>query len=126
MATLYDKTGREILRGDILKVYHFTSALRRKRHYMYKQVLEQVTLGRPDNRGTFLKLDHLAMDGEYYHEFCDGRALLGYEIVQSIKCDHEDRPRNLEAVKAAEQASEELHADWGQGSASLPSDSKGQ
>ena len=34
-----DKNGREIREGDVLKVFHFTGA-RRKRYYMYKLVAE--------------------------------------------------------------------------------------
>lgn len=37
-ATCYDKHGIPIERGDIVKVFHFIGA-RRKRHYMFKQCL---------------------------------------------------------------------------------------
>ena len=36
--TYYDKHGREIKAGDVLKVYHFTAALRRQ-IFMYKLVM---------------------------------------------------------------------------------------
>ena len=32
MSAAYDKTGREIMQGDILKVFHFVGR-RNKRHY---------------------------------------------------------------------------------------------
>lgn len=34
---IYDKKGREIQFLDLIQIYHFTGA-RRKKHYMYKQV----------------------------------------------------------------------------------------
>lgn len=90
---LYDKTGREIMAGDILKVFHFVGA-RRKRHYMYKQALKIEQLGKAD----FMKIGHLNLydrdDG--YHELLDGRILRDYEIVQGFGGDgvsFEDRPK---------------------------------
>lgn len=38
---LYDKNRRPIYPGDVLKVYHFTGA-RRKKHYMYKLAIEEM------------------------------------------------------------------------------------
>ena len=35
-----DKTGREIKHGDLIKLFHFTSAIRRRKCYMYKLVME--------------------------------------------------------------------------------------
>lgn len=89
---LFDKTGREIMVGDILKVFHFIGR-RRKRHYMYKQVLGVVCL-RGGSPCRYLKLSHLNLnDSDYYHEHLDGRVLRDYEIVQSIDAQFEDRPR---------------------------------
>jgi hypothetical protein len=34
----YDKKGVEIKEFAVIKIYHFTAALRRKKHYMYKWV----------------------------------------------------------------------------------------
>lgn len=93
MANLYDKSGRQIMRGDILKVFHFVGA-RRKRHYMYKQALDTVMLGK-NNPTPWLKISHLDLsDGmdAYYVEFEDGRVLEDYEIVQSKDAAFEDRP----------------------------------
>lgn len=36
--TYYDKNGEQILEGDLLKVFHFIGA-RRKKHYMYQVVV---------------------------------------------------------------------------------------
>lgn len=41
MTPLRDAKGREIEAGDVLKVFHFTGA-RRKRHFMYKQAVAYV------------------------------------------------------------------------------------
>lgn len=90
-----DKTGRQIERGDILKVFHFTGH-RNKRHYMYKQALGTKTLG----SGTeYMMFSHLEMKDDYYLERCDGRALRDYEIVQSIDAKFEGRPRD--SIQAA-------------------------
>jgi len=91
---VYDKTGREVMVGDVLKVYHFTAAMRRKRHYMYKQVVaaDHFSDGTP-----VLRISHLDMTDDGYTLVCDGNRLADYEIVQSVKCDHEDRPRHTAA-----------------------------
>ena len=81
-----DKYGREIMRGDIVKVYHYTGA-RRKRYYIYKQALGVKTWPSGTGRMMFSHLDFDA-DGHYYEDL---KKLRYYEIVQSIKCDHEDR-----------------------------------
>ena len=39
MKTIKDRLGREIRENDILKVFHYRGALRRKKHFMYKWVL---------------------------------------------------------------------------------------
>lgn len=90
MANLYDANGRPIMRGDVLKVFHFRGA-RRKNHYMFKQALDTVSLGK--NELKFLKISHLSLNNEHYHELEDGRILGDYEIVQSIDANFEDRPR---------------------------------
>jgi len=88
----YDKTGREIKVGDVLKVFHFVGA-RNKRHYMYKQVTGKVFLGRLDP-SPFLVVNHLNMDPEdNYHVHMDGTVMSDYEIVNSRLCDHDTRPR---------------------------------
>lgn len=37
MKKLFDERGKELKDGQIIRVYHFTGA-RKKKHYMYKQV----------------------------------------------------------------------------------------
>lgn len=84
-----DKHGREIVGGDIVKVYHYTGS-RRKRFYMYKQAIGVKVW---PNGYTAMVFSHLNFgdDDDYYEEV--GRTLKDYEIVQSIKCDHEERER---------------------------------
>lgn len=84
MASLYDKKGREIIRGDVLKMYHFTGA-RRKKHYLYKQVLG------PAEVGDFLKVGHLDFSDDFFLLRADGSVRDDCEIVASLKCDHDDR-----------------------------------
>lgn len=88
-AVVRDKTGRQIERGDIVKVYHFTGP-RRKRYYMYKQAMGLRSFG---SDLQYMVFDHLDLDGEYYQELCDDRSLPDYEIVQSIDAKFEERPR---------------------------------
>jgi len=91
MECIYDKNSREIMIGDVVKVYHFTSALRRKRHYMYKQA---VRIREWDSGYKCMFFSHLSMneDDGYYQEL-NGRILTDYEIVQSVDAAFEDRPR---------------------------------
>jgi hypothetical protein len=94
---VYDKNGREIMIGDVVKVYHFTSALRRKRHYMYKQVTGERVW---QSGSTSLFLSHLGMkDDDGYYVEKNGRVLSDYEIVQSIDARFEERPRCAETTK---------------------------
>lgn len=90
MADLYDKFGRKIIVGDVLKVYHFTAALRRKRHYMYKQVVDRRRLPKGLE---VLVINHLDLNDSHYLEVCDGRKLNGYEIVQDIAAKLDERER---------------------------------
>ena len=82
---LYDKTGRKIFTGDLLKVFHFTGA-RRKKYYMYKYVLGKkiVTSGYK-----YYKLSHLDPKESYYLILDGGSLLSDYEIVQGDR--YEDR-----------------------------------
>lgn len=92
----YDKRGTPIERGDVVKVYHFTGA-RRRRYYMYKQCLGVNTY--PNGTQEYLFFAHLNFadligerDGPYHEHL--GSHLPLYEIVQSVKSDHEERPRS--------------------------------
>lgn len=76
-----DKSGTAIKPGDVLKVFHFVGA-RRKRHYMYKQAIAY-------ERGR-LKVSHLnrladepwRLGTNYYTDLADDKARPEYEIVQ--------------------------------------------
>ncbi|WP_448786369.1 hypothetical protein [Brucella intermedia] len=91
MSKVFDKTGREIMVGDVLKVYHFTEARRRKKHFMYKQVTckEAFRDGTP-----VFKVSHLDLSDDYYIIVCDDTRLSDHEIVQSIDCAFEERKRH--------------------------------
>lgn len=102
MSDLRDKTGREIERGDVLKVFHFTGR-RNKRHYMYKQALGVKTLG---SGSEYMMISHLELKDDYYLERCDGRSLSEYEIVQSIDAKFEERPRQSTEQSPAHRATE--------------------
>lgn len=92
---VYDRRGIPIERGDIVKVFHFVGA-RRRRHYMYKQCLGANTYPNCEHQYVFFShLNFADLIGERdgpYHQW-PGSHLEDYEIVQSLKCDHEDRPR---------------------------------
>lgn len=93
-----DKNNRPIRVGDVLKVFHFTGA-RRKKHFMYKQVVRTQWLGGYGGtpKTLYFFISHLNLkaasveeDGGYWLGVSEGR-LSEYEIVQSLNCDHEDR-----------------------------------
>ena len=91
MSAIYDKNRREIMRGDIVKVFHFVGA-RRKRHYMYKQVVEERLLGK--GQTPYWYLSHLSQrEDDGYLLAKDGKVYADYEIVQSVDFAFEDRPR---------------------------------
>lgn len=92
---VYDKRGIPIERGDVVKLFHFVGA-RGKRHYMYKLCLGVNTY--PNGEAEYMFFSHLNFadligekDGPYHEHL--GSKLPHYEIVQSIKCDHDSRPR---------------------------------
>lgn len=76
MNPLVDKYGIPIEEGDILKVYHFTGA-RRKKHYMYKMAVlwDGKMYGSHLNSVLGIKLDYPLWTAESDSE--------DYEIVQS-------------------------------------------
>jgi hypothetical protein len=90
MSKIYDKTGREIMRGDIVKVFHFIGP-RRKRYYMYKQAAGHNTLG----GSQYMKMTHLDINDpdDGWHELLDDKMRPHFEIVQSLDAKFEDRPR---------------------------------
>lgn len=86
IGSLYDKRGIPILPGDVLEVMHFTSGLNHRKHYMYKHVLEEVILGK-EKTAPFLKIGHLSLKDESYHERLDGRVLRHVKILQGFGKD---------------------------------------
>ena len=75
MKRLYDKKYREILEYDLLKVFHFIGA-RRKKHYMYKLV--RIIDGRMSGM-------HLNYRNEYFNLEAianESGIIKGAEIVQ--------------------------------------------
>lgn len=100
MTETCDKHRRPIRVGDVLKVFHFYGA-RRKKHFMYKQVVRTHWIGgyggKPKVLYFFvshlnLKEPSIQTDGGYWLGMHEGQ-FDDYEIVQSAKCDHEERPK---------------------------------
>lgn len=88
---ILDKKGRKIELGDILKIYHFTGA-RRKKYFMYKQVISEVS--RFSNDKSFFLISNLALRDSSYHLEKDNSLHNEIEIVQSItKVHFEDRTK---------------------------------
>jgi hypothetical protein len=88
--SVYDKTGRPILPGDTLKVYHYRARLRRERRYMYKYVTGY------HESGKALVVDHLQPGSTPYWLLLDGKTKQDIEIVQGFAgvpggCDFRDR-----------------------------------
>lgn len=94
-ATTRDMHGREIAVGDVLKVFHFTGA-RRKRHFMFKQVVGERLLGGLNGspKVPYFDVSHLNLsnDENYTIGKYEGR-LIDYEIVQGLDF-FEDRPKH--------------------------------
>lgn len=95
-----DKNQRPIRVGDVLKVFHFVGA-RRKKHFMYKQVVRTQWLGGYGNKPKVLYffVSHLNLkensvqgDGGYWLSMHEGM-LPDYEIVQGSSDDFEDREK---------------------------------
>lgn len=97
----YDKTGRQILVGDVLKVYHFRGARWNKDYFMFKQVVAEKVLGKSGR--LYLVVSHLNLkradekDGGYYLAQ-DGEVHDNIEIVQGLDWHH-DRPRIAQAIR---------------------------
>lgn len=87
-----DKNNKPIMVGDVLKVFHFIGA-RRKKYYMYKHVIGFKQLGGLGGKPKvdYFEVSHLNMnDIENYHIHLHEGILLDYEIVQGLD-DIEDR-----------------------------------
>jgi hypothetical protein len=104
---LLDKHGREILVGDVLKIFHFVAAVRHEKRYMYKHVVGREMLG-TTKPVPALKISHLNLkESGYYRELLNGRQLQDYEIVQGYGSDgvcFKDRPKRGQNNKASERA----------------------
>ena len=96
-----DKHRRPMRVGDVLKVYHYTAHLRRKKHYMYKQITRTQWLGGYGGKPKVLYffVSHLGLrpesvngDGGYWLGMHEGM-MADYEIVQCPTADFEDRPK---------------------------------
>lgn len=103
LPSLFDKTGCEIVAGDILKVLHYVGT-RGKHQFMYKQAVGYIDL--PNSKSPWLKISHLnrlndepwAIGDNYYLEHADGRVLSEYEIVDSVNVDHDERRRSARSA----------------------------
>ena len=79
----FDKHGVPFAIGDVVKVFHFTGA-RRKRHYMYKQVVGKRTWPNGYRCWLFSHLNMKPADGAEggFYISRDGSHFDDYEIVQ--------------------------------------------
>lgn len=99
---LLDKTGREIMVGDTLKIFHFRGS-RGKRFYMYHYVEDQERREAWDQ--PLLRISHLNRKKSVYYKVMDGSKLEEIEIVQGFADDgtpFEERP----VIKILEQGAE--------------------
>jgi len=97
MTETRDKHGRVMMVGDLLKVFHFIGA-QRKRYYMYKRIVGIRMLGGLGGKPKvhYFDVSHLNMDGgkeNYTIGMAEG-VLPDYEILQGLD-DIEDRPKIL-------------------------------
>jgi len=95
-----DKNYRPLKVGDVLKVFHFTGA-RRKKYFMYKQIIGVEYLGGSGGRQKvpYFAVSHLNLkphsdsDGGYWLGLDEG-ILMDYEVVQSCCDDLEERAKD--------------------------------
>jgi len=97
MTETRDKHGSAMKVGDVLKVFHFTGA-RRKRYFMYQQIVGARMLGGFGGKPKvpYFDVSHLNMDGgkENYTIGTAEGVLSDYEILQGLD-DIESRPKLL-------------------------------
>lgn len=89
-----DKHGRAMKIGDVLKVFHFIGA-RRKRYFMYKQIIGTRMLGGygGNPKVPCFDVSHLNMnDKENYAIGMHEGVLADYEVLQGLD-DIESRPK---------------------------------
>ena len=76
---ILDKNSKKIEIGDILKIFHFTGA-RRKRFYMHKQVIRFQIIG----GNSFYRVSHLDLTNNIYYLRLDDKRHNEIEIVDSL------------------------------------------
>ena len=104
-----DKYHRPLRVGDVLKVFHFVGA-RRKKHYMYKQITRTQWLGGYGGRPKVLYfyVSHLNLkpptdtDGGYWLGMFEG-VLGSYEIIQCPTANHEERSKVNATIRIGDQ-----------------------
>lgn len=90
---IYDKHGIEIKPYDLIKVYHFTGA-RRKRHYMYKHVL-----GDYESNPHYFCVSSLSSCGHTYNLLKDNKIHPEIEILQGPRLDkRHTKPVKLDPI----------------------------
>ena len=95
--SLYDRNRIPILPGDTLKVFHYISAIRKEKRYMYKWVEEIIP--RPTGPPV-LSISHLDIERGHYWKLMNGDILSDTEIVQGYEGvesgqDYRDRERKV-------------------------------
>lgn len=93
MGNLADKNGTKIQQYDLLKVYHFTGA-RRKKHYMYKHVI-----GNAHFSDEYFLVSSLSECGHTYTLRKDGGILPDVEILQGTDLDKRRKTTNTEETE---------------------------
>ena len=81
----YDKHRRPMRIGDLLKVYHFTAALRRQKYYAYQQITSE--------SGEYLTVSHLDPAEDTYIIRKNDKINEHYEIIQSWCGDFKKREK---------------------------------
>ncbi len=81
MGKVTDKNGVPIQQYDVLKVYHFTGA-RRKKHFMYKHVI-----GNASFSDDYFCVSSLSECGHTYSIRKDKGLLIDIEIIQGTNLD---------------------------------------
>lgn len=99
----YDRTGRDIREGDLLKIFHFKEYRRRRRIYMYKLVCSVNDELKVDNKGEFLYAISV-VDIAKQHSLdiahkCALSVIDECEIIDAIDCFWE-RPVNQRALRS--------------------------
>ena len=103
MKFIYDKKGIPIHIGDLIKIYHFTAALRREKNYMYKHV-KSIT---EYDFGTMYVLDHLGEDPKTFAVRAEDEIVPHWEVIQGFNGGHFSERRKLNAEMGGSSLSED-------------------